>query len=229
MLFRLASHVTENILPESQCGFRRERSTADMIFVARQVQEKCTGHCRDLYLAFIDLSKVFDTVNGELLWEVLRKLGVPPRFDNIFRQLHDGMQACVRIVGQQSPFFSVDVTVKQGCVLTPTIFNIFLSTVTLLSHKHLDPSDGVQIQYRLDGNLVNIQHLQAFTKTTTQHILELQYADDCALLAHLPESLQRALNVVTSIYSAGLQINIKKTQDCYSRIDSSIPCAQLHH
>ena len=107
----------------------------------------------------------------------------------------------------------MDVGVKQGCVLAPTIFNIFLSTVTLLSHKLLDPSDGVQIQYRLDGNLFNIRRLQAFTKTTTQHILELQYADDCALLAHSPESLQCALNVVASIYSAiGLQMNIKKTQ-----------------
>ena len=123
------------------------------------------------------------------------------------------MQACVSIGGQQSPFFSVDVGVKQGCVLAPTIFNIFLSTVTLLSHKLLDPSDGVQIQYRLDGNLFNIRRLQAFTKTTTKSILELQYADDCALLAHSPESLQRALNVVASTYSAiGLQVNIKKTQ-----------------
>ena len=115
------------------------------------------------------------------------------------------MQACVSVGGQQSPFFSVDVGVKQGCVLAPTIFNIFLSTVTLLSHKLLDPSDGVQIQYRLDGNLFNIRRLQAFI-----HILELQYAVDCVLLAHSPESLQRALNVVASIYSAiGLQINIK--------------------
>ena len=213
MLLRLASHATNNILPETQCGFRQQRSTADMIFAARQIQEKCREHCKDLYLAFIDLSKAFDTVNRELLWEVLGKLGVPPKFRNILRQFHDGMQACVSVGGQQSPFLSVDVGVKQGCVLAPTIFNIFLSTVTLLSHKLLDPSDGVQIQYRLDGNLFNIRRLQAFTKTTTQHILELQYADNCALLAHSPESLQRALNVVASIYSAiGLQINIKKTQ-----------------
>ncbi|KAF0027118.1 hypothetical protein F2P81_019859 [Scophthalmus maximus] len=182
-----------------------------MIFVARQVQEECREHCKDLYLAFIDLSKAFDTVNRELLWEELGKLGVPPKFRNILWQFPDGMQACVSIGGQQSPFFSVDVGVKQGCVLAPTIFNIFLST--LLSHKLLDHSDGVQIQYRLDGNLFNIWHLQAFTKTTNQHISELQYADDCALLAHSPEPLQRALNVVASIYSTiGLQVNIKKTQ-----------------
>ncbi len=109
------------------------------------------------------------------------------------------MQACVSIGGQQSSFFSLEVGVKQGCILVPTIFNMFLTTVTLLNHKSFDPTDGIQIKFRLDGNLFNIQCLQATTKTSTQHILELQYADDCALLAHSQESLQRALNVVASI------------------------------
>ncbi len=112
------------------------------------------------------------------------------------------MQACVRIGGQQSPSFNVKVGVRQGCVLAPVIFNLFLSAVTLLSHKALGTTDGIHIQFRLDGSLFNIRRLQAFTKTTKQHILELQYADDCALLAHTPDSLQRALNVVSSIYSA---------------------------
>lgn len=93
------------------------------------------------------------------------------------------------------------------------MFNLLISTVMLLSHKYLDPTDGIQIQYRLDGNLFNIRCLQAATKPTTQHILELQYADDCALLAHSPRILLDALDVVASIYTAiGLQINVKKRQ-----------------
>lgn len=110
-----------------------------MIFVATQVQEKCREHCKDGYLAFINLSKAFHTVNRDLLWEVLGKRGVPSKFQNILRQLHDGMQACVSTGGQQSPFFSVDVVVKQGCVLAPTMFNLLISTVILLSHKYLSP------------------------------------------------------------------------------------------
>ena len=213
MLSRLVAHISENILPESQCGFRRDRSTSDMIFVARQVQEKCREHHQDLYIAFIDLSKAFDTVNRNLLWDLLGRLGVPPKFLNTLRQLHDGMQACVRIGGQQSPSFNVKLGVRQGCVLAPVIFNLFLSAVTLLSHKALGTTDGIHLQFRLDGSLFNIRRLQALTKITKQHILELQYADDCALLAHTPDSLQRALNVVSSIYSAlGLKVNISKTQ-----------------
>ena len=63
MLTHLLEHVVDLILPESQCGFRRGRSTIDMIFLARQLQEKCRELHLDLYLAFVDLTKAFDAVN----------------------------------------------------------------------------------------------------------------------------------------------------------------------
>ena len=89
MLYRLVSHISEDILPESQCGFRRDRSTTDMIFVVRQVQEECRKHHEDLYVAFIDLTKAFDTINRKLLWGLLGKLGVPPKFLNILKHLRN--------------------------------------------------------------------------------------------------------------------------------------------
>ena len=63
MLQRLITQVAETVLPESQRGFRRGRSTIDMIFVARLLQEKCFEQHRYLCLAFIVLTKAFDTVN----------------------------------------------------------------------------------------------------------------------------------------------------------------------
>ncbi|KAJ8346949.1 hypothetical protein SKAU_G00283500 [Synaphobranchus kaupii] len=41
MLHRMVQNITEELLPESQCGFRRNRSTVDMVFTAQQLQEKC--------------------------------------------------------------------------------------------------------------------------------------------------------------------------------------------
>jgi len=67
---RLLRQVADIVLPESQCGFRRGRSTIDMIFVARLLQEKCREQSRDLYLASIDPTKAFDTVNRELLLSI---------------------------------------------------------------------------------------------------------------------------------------------------------------
>ena len=75
LLKRLIKNVSEDLMPETQCGFRQNRSTADMIFVARQALEKCREQHRELHMCFIDLSKAFDTVERTMLWEVLRLSG----------------------------------------------------------------------------------------------------------------------------------------------------------
>lgn len=213
MLNRLVKYISEAALPETQCGFRKTRSTTDMIFVLRQLLEKSREQRTDLHIAFIDLSNAFDTINREMLWKQLSKLGVPPKFLTILQQLHNGMQARVTTGELQSEFFNVNVGVKQGCVLAPVLFNLLLSAVTHLFHCALGHKDGVLLEYRLDGSLFNIRRLQAYTKTKSCCIAELQYADDCAILAHSPESMQHALNTIASLYQYfGLQVNIKKTE-----------------
>lgn len=169
--------------------------------------EKSREH-KDLYIAFINLSRAFDTINRELLWKHLSKLGVPPKFLCILHQLHDGMQARVLTGELQSEFFKVNVGVKQGCVLAPVLFNILLSAVTCLFHRGMGQEDGVQVEYRLHRSFFNIRRLQAHTKTKTCQFCELQYADDCAISAHSPGSMQHALNT----QSVCLQVNIQKTE-----------------
>ena len=70
--------LAERIYPESQCGFRAERSTVDMIFSVRQLQEKCREQQMPLYIAFIDLTKAFDLVSRKGLFQLLKKIGCPP-------------------------------------------------------------------------------------------------------------------------------------------------------
>jgi len=99
MLRRLLIHVVDIVVPESQCGFRRQRSTIDMIFVARLLQEKYREQHRSLFFAFIDLTKVFDTVNRSLLWDVLSKVSCPSQFLAVLREFHDEMTAKVAMNG----------------------------------------------------------------------------------------------------------------------------------
>ena len=61
-LNRLIVHLEHGLLPERQCGFRGGRGTVDMIFAARQLQEKCQEQYDDLFITFIDLTKAFDTL-----------------------------------------------------------------------------------------------------------------------------------------------------------------------
>ena len=157
MLSRIVKCISEPILPESQCGFRKDRGTVDMIFALRQIQEKCIEQNTDLYVIFIDLKKAFDTVPRELLWKILAKYGVPSKFLNMIQLFYSNMEASVSISGLESPSFPVEVGVKQGDALAPVLFNLLISVITALLQHRLREDDGVQLEYRLDGNLFNLR------------------------------------------------------------------------
>ena len=213
LLGRLIPSISEDILPETQAGFRPNRSTSDMIFVSRQLLEKCREQHRPLFVGFLDLSKAFDTVDREILWAVLSRAGCPDKFIRLVRLLHDGMRAKVRVGSLESEPFDVSGGVKQGCVLAPVLFNIFIQCVTFLLHQRLDAGAGAHISFRTDRNLFDLKKLKARTKRKNTRVLELQYADDCTLVAHTPTDLQSALTAASAIYETfGLKVNTDKTE-----------------
>ena len=184
-----------------------------MIFVSRQLHEKCRERHQDLCMTFVDLTKAFDTVNRDLLWNILRKFGCPPTFVAILQQFHTGMCAQVVMAGSQSSSFPVEVGVKQGCVLASIIFKLLLVAITLVSHRDLQSSDCVGIEYCLDGGLFNLRRLQAKTKTSSAMIYALMYADDAAFPSLTADGLQSSLYVMSETYlRAGLIINTTKTE-----------------
>ena len=67
------------ILPEEQHGFRPNRSTTDMMFVIRRLQQLSRKKQIPLYVCFIDLTKAYDSVDRTRLWTVLARFGVPQR------------------------------------------------------------------------------------------------------------------------------------------------------
>lgn len=211
LLNRLNAHITQDIVPETQCGFRNNRSTVDMIFCLRQLQEKCIEHNQSLYVVFVDFTKAFDTVGRTGLWQLLRKYGCPEKFTRMIESLHTGMTAKIKEAGETSDSFPVSNGVKQGCVLAPTLFSIFLSA--MLEEAFGELEDGVYIQSRLDADLFNVSHFKAKTKTAQILVRELLFADDSALVAHTPEQMQHVINAFsTASKKFGLQINIKKTE-----------------
>ena len=72
-------------LPEEQCGFRPDRSTTDMMFVVRRLQEVGWKAGVSLSMCFIYLQKAYDTVDRTLLWQVLTRIGVPPQMIVVIR------------------------------------------------------------------------------------------------------------------------------------------------
>ena len=201
--------ILDAILPESQCGFRSSRSTIDMVFTLRQLQEKAIEQNRHLYMVFIDFTKAFDTVNRECLWSLLHRYGCPEGIISLISQLHTGMTAQVSLNGTLSEQFPVNQGVKQGCVLAPSLFSIYLSAVLELCPQH----GGVYLRTRTDGKLYNASRLKAKTLTRTVCARELLYADDSAMVSHSETELQGMLDAFHSAaQSLGLTINTKKTE-----------------
>ena len=121
------------ILSEEQRGSRPQHSTTDMMFVVRRLQELGRTSNTSLEVCFIDLAKAYDSVDRVLLWEVLVRFGVPPRMIKVIHMFHDGMRARVELDdGDFSAWFNVCQGLRQGCVLSPLLFNIFFATVIIV-------------------------------------------------------------------------------------------------
>ena len=211
LLNRLNTHLEQGLLPESQCGFRSGRGTIDMIFAARQLQEKCLEQHRAAFIAFVDLTKAFDTVCRDGLWQIMAKFGCPEKFVALVRSFHEGMMARVQGDGSCSDAFKVTNGVKQGCVLAPTLFSMMFSAMLMSAFR--DEEDAISLQYRTDGNLFNLRRLQAKTKVKNTSVRELLFADDCALCASSEDGLQRSMDRFSAAcINFGLTISTKKTE-----------------
>ena len=199
--------ISEANLPEAQCGFRPCRSTVDMIFTVRRVQE--------------NLTKAFDTVSREALWDVLARYGCPPKFIQIIRLFHVDMTGQVLSNGEQSDPFSISNGVKQGCALGPVLFNLFFACVLRQAVGNTDK--GVYVRFRYDGSIFDLRRLSAKTKTLNSLIQEALFADDCALMAHKPGDLQAMLNSFSDASKQfGLSISLEKTEVLFQLAPNSV-------
>uniref|UniRef100_A0A183SM07 Reverse transcriptase domain-containing protein n=1 Tax=Schistocephalus solidus TaxID=70667 RepID=A0A183SM07_SCHSO len=149
LLNRLNGHLQQGLVPESQCGFRRRRGTTDMIFAARQLQEKFQEMRTHLFTIFADLTKSFGTVNRDGLWKIMHKFGCPERFAHMMRHLHDGMMERVTENGTVSEVFVVTNEAKQGCVLASILYRFMFSAMLMDVYRDVQP--GICIAYRKEG------------------------------------------------------------------------------
>ena len=125
-------------------------------------------------MTFVELTKAFDKVSREGLWKIKTKLGCQPRFIARVWQFHDSMQERVQNDGEFSEHFEVTNGVKQGCVMAPTLFNMFSA---MLMDAFQDSDTGFPISYHFDGNIFNLRMLQSKPKVQTDVLDKILYAD----------------------------------------------------
>ena len=129
----------EEVIAEEQAGFRAGRSTTEQIFNLRILCEKYPKHQQNLYHVFIDFKKAFDRVWHTALWATMRKNNISANLVRSIEQLYDKASSAVQMYGSIGEWFRTTVGVWQGCLLSPTLFNIFLKR---LMSDALEEHDG---------------------------------------------------------------------------------------
>ena len=173
----------EKIIAEEQAGFRPGRSTTEQIFNVTILCEKYLQHQQDLYHVFIDFKKAFDRVWHAALWATMRHFNI--------NNLYDKATSAVYVNNSIGDWFRTTIGVRQGCVLSPTLFNIFLERI--MTDALNDHERTVSIGGR--------------------NITNLRFADDIDGLAgreEEPADLVERLDKTSTTF--GMQINAEKTK-----------------
>lgn len=115
----------EELLAEEQAGFRAGQSSVEQIFNCRVIIEKHLQHQKDLFHNFIDFKKAFDRVWHNGLWQVLRDFNIV----QAIQALYDHSNSAILLNNQLDQFFKTTVGVRQVCLLSPVLFNLFLERI----------------------------------------------------------------------------------------------------
>ena len=83
-------------LPDVQASFRKGRGTRDQIAKICRIIEKAREYQKNIYFCFIDYAKVFDCVDHNKLWKILKEMGIPDHLTHLLRNLYAGQEATVR-------------------------------------------------------------------------------------------------------------------------------------
>jgi hypothetical protein len=183
--------VENNIININQIGFMPKHRTADHILVLKTIFDLFKSKNKTVYLCFIDIKKAFDTVWREGLLFKLIKYGISTKICNLKNNMYNKLNTCLKLGDQRTEFFKSEIGTRQGCNLSPLLFNIYINELPELFLK--SKCDPIEIGYKKYNALL--------------------YADDLAILSKSSEGLQRALDVLHTFCNRWkLKININKTK-----------------
>lgn len=178
----------EETINKTQFGFNNGFGTREALFCMQvYLQQVCIVMQKNIYLCFIDYEKAFEKVRHGKLIEILQSIDLDNRDIRIIANLYWGQTASVKINGQLSRDISIQRGVRQGCVLSPLLFNIYFQAIF--------------------NETTNNDDETIFRLRTSR------YLDDVVLFSESAEDLQEFLEKLDDVSNKyGLKINIKKTK-----------------
>lgn len=184
---QLDSHLH---LHDAQFGFRLGVSTEAAILGLKHTVKYYTDRRTPVYACFLDLSKAFDMVSYDILWQKLSESNLPQELQNVFRYWYNNQINVVKWNNSFSDSYRLECGVRQGGLTSPALFSLYVNgLIERLSKMHV----GCYI----DGLCIN----------------NISYADDMVLLSPSVSALRKMLAVCESYAeSHGLIYNSKKSE-----------------
>ena len=210
----LMSHVTKILLSiiiernkekidaqisDSQSGFRPGIGTREGIFNIRQIVDKMLAKKKKVYCCFIDYEKAFDRVYHSTLMTILEDINIDSKERRIIQNLYWKQSASIITSSGTSDEFEVKRGVRQGCVLSPNLFNLYTENI-------------------FKEDLVGV-------RVGGENVSNLRYADDTVLIAESVKELQTLVDEVKNRSKIkGLSMNVKKTKTMVIRKNTKSRC-----
>ena len=191
---RLMKFVIERgILRPEALGFVAGNRTSDAHLVVHSlIQRYCHQENRKIFSCFVDFSKAFDTIPRDLLFEKLLKYGINGKFFNNIKTMYTNDNCCIKVGNKLTESFLANQGVKQGCILSPLLFNIFIADIV---------------------ERFETENCRPIKIDESRNLSCLLWADDIILLSHSEEGLRNMLSALDSyVNENGMSINTKKTQ-----------------
>ena len=174
---------------KTQSGFKKGMGTREGIFNFRMIIEKMFEKDKKIYICFIDYKKAFDRVYHDKLIESLKDTEIDGKDLILIKNLYWNQTASMKTEDGYTASFPIKRGVRQGCVLSPSIFNVYTERI----FRKFEDMPGI----KLCGEFFN----------------NLRYADDTVLIAESEAELQRLVDTVKKgSLEYGLEMNTKKTK-----------------
>ena len=181
-----------NVIHKAQIGFVENHRASDHVFtlksvIAKHVNTTTRGRT---YGCFVDFKKAYDSIWHKGLFTKLENLNVNSVFINIIKDMYSKSLCAVKVMNSRTEFFPCKKGVRQGCLLSPILFNIYLNG--LLTEVDKDKTHSVQLGDR-------------------QYMTCLAYADDILILSKSAIGLQRSLDILDRVCNTwNMKVNIEK-------------------
>ena len=182
-------------LAEWQFGFRRARDTTMATAIVKHLLDEARRTNTPLHLVFIDITKAYDSVDRATLWRTMELYGFGERLVSLLKALYQD-EVQLNVEGAYAGSFQSERGVRQGCILSPTLFNVMLDRAVESTWQMMQ---GVSMRDTVGGGQLEIK--------------VVGYADDLVIVANSKRQLQANLHVLArALASIGCAISVEKTK-----------------